>query len=124
MATERIYLADGREVRADVSLGLGGRGMVIVDDQEIKVARLAAPYQYRDYGEVVNVTLQDGRVVATTLRAYEYENHMAQIDVAAIDRAAVIHQDPGAVVICSPHVITAIYDQSMDGRDPRITCFT
>jgi hypothetical protein len=41
---------------------------------------------------------------------------MAQIDVAVIDRAAVIHQDPGAVVISSPHVITAIYDQSMDGQ--------
>ncbi len=111
-----VYLGNGHSLHTTVTLGLAGTGWVVVNGQEVVVARLASPYQYRDYGELVRITLLDGREVASTLRPYEYENHMAQVDVEVLDRAAVIHQNPSAIVISQPHVVSVIYDQAAGGQ--------
>ncbi len=113
--TSTIYLANGEQAVANVN-GISpedGSGYVLVHGREVKVMPLPDVFRYLGYGEVVSITLQNGRVFNTVLQPQEYEHHVAWVDIGESDLALVRAHNPGDVITGGESAaITAIYEQA------------
>ena len=91
--SSQVYLSDGRDLYAEIVLQDGETGAITLEDQEIRIGSLAAPYEFLGYGELVAVTLQNGDQVQKTLQPQEYQNHYAYIALSDIDTRTAIYID-------------------------------
>jgi beta-lactamase superfamily II metal-dependent hydrolase len=112
--TSMIYLANGEQASAAVN-GVSpqdGSGYVLVHGRNIKVGRLAAPYEFLGHGEVVTIHLQSGKTFVAVLQPQEYEHHVANIDIGEGDLALIRAHNPGDVITSGEStMITAVYEQ-------------
>ncbi len=97
MTMNLVYLADGCEITADVQRSYAS-GTITVDGRTITVERLAPPYEFRGYGELLHIHLVDGTVFGTTLQPQEYERHFAMIDIGAIELERQRRRYPGDIL--------------------------
>jgi hypothetical protein len=112
--TSTIYLANGEQASAAVNgISLSdGSGYVLVHGREVKVMPLAAPYRELGYGEIVSITLQNGRVFNTVFQPQEYEHHVAWVDIGESDLALIRAHNPGDIITSGESAtIIAVYDQ-------------
>lgn len=111
MTANLVYLANGREITADVERSYES-GTILVEGRTITVERLAPPYEYRGYGELLHIRLADGTVFGTTLQPQEYERHFAMIDIGAIELERRRRQYPEDI-LTGPHekVVSVAYSQ-------------
>lgn len=72
-----VYLADGREIRVEVP-GFSDMGTIEFEGRTMTVERLAPPYEFLGYGEVVHVKLK-GKLWGFVLRPEEYRHHVARL---------------------------------------------
>src|SRR5437868_785524 len=112
--TSTIYLANGEQAQAEVN-GVSledGSGYVFVHGREIKVGRLASPYEFLGYGEVLTIHLQTGKTFVAVLQPQEYEHHVANIDIGESDLALTRAHNPGDIITAGESTsITAVYVQ-------------
>lgn len=107
-----VYLADGREIRAEVESS-HGIGTIQFEGRTISVEKLPAPYEYRGWGEVVHIRLK-GHLWGFVLKLQEYTNHMAMVDIVKAEEEATRRRNPGDVVMSSKSVSLMVrYDQSL-----------
>lgn len=113
MTMNCVYLADGQEIRAEVT-GHYKSGMVEYDGRTIPVERLAPPFEFAGYGELVPIKLQNGQTLEAVLQPHEYEYHIATIDVGERELRLVRIHNPGDVITSGKsNLLTAVYDQSL-----------
>lgn len=108
-----VYLADGREIRAEVQRIYDG-GTVTFEGRTFTVERLPPPYQYRGYGELVIIKRRNGKMpLGAVLHPREYEHHIANIPVGVIETEQARRQYPGDIITerKSPSIM-AMYDQA------------
>ena len=74
-----VYLADGREIRASIQFPSDWEetGTIEWEGKIINVGPLAAPWEPLGYGEIIPVTLHDGKTHHTTFGPEEYHQHVA-----------------------------------------------
>jgi hypothetical protein len=71
-----IYLADGREIRAETPFAESGP--IHFEGRTMTVERFAPPYEFLGYGELVRVKLK-GKLWGFILRPEEYRHHVARL---------------------------------------------
>ena len=112
MTTNLVYLADGREIRAEVQRHYDG-GTVDVDGHTITVERLERPYEFLGYGELVRIKLKSGKTWGAVLQPQEYQHHVATVDVGESELELTRAHHPGDVITSSKSTpIMAVYDQT------------
>lgn len=72
----QIFLADGREVWAEV-IGDGEQGTVVIDGQTVTVWRFASPYRGLGYGELVHGLSANGGTFDAVWLPDEYKSGVA-----------------------------------------------
>lgn len=80
--THLVYLADGQELQTEVTLADNEHGTIELAGSTIPVDRLAEPYSFLGYGQLVEIAVQTGEPFSTTLQPEEYHNHYAYIQVS------------------------------------------
>src|SRR5260370_39029041 len=73
-----IYLANGQEIRAEVKRKFD-EWTVAIDGRTFTVERLAAPYAFLGYGELLLIQLQNGKTFGVVLQPDEYRHHVARL---------------------------------------------
>lgn len=107
-----IYLADGREIKAEVQPHTYQSRTVQFEDRAIIVEKLPGAYQHYGYGERVSIKLANGEAISTVLQPQEYEHHRASVDVGAVEHKIAQLRNPDAIIVPGKvHVIEAVYDQ-------------
>lgn len=113
LETSPVYLANGEQARAAVNgIAEDGSGFVLVDGREVKVMPLPDLWRYLGYGEVVSITLQNGKVFNTVLQPQDYEHHVAWVDIGESDLALIRAHHPGDIITSGESTaIIAVYEQ-------------
>ncbi|SRR5258706_2251738 len=106
-----VYLADGREIRVEVQRH-GDGGTIEFEGRTITVERLARPYEFLGYGELVPIKLRSGRTWGAVLQPQEYEHHVATIDIGESELKLIRAHNPGDIITSGESTaITALYEQ-------------
>jgi hypothetical protein len=112
MTANLVYLADGREIRAEVQRHYNS-GTIDVDGHAIIVERLARPYEFLGYGELVPIKLKSGETWGAVLQPQEYQHHVATVDVGESELEQVRAHNPGDVITSGKSTyIMVVYDQA------------
>jgi hypothetical protein len=107
-----VYLADGREIRAEVER-FYDQGRIQFESRTITVERLPRPYDGRGYGELVIIKRPGKTPLGAVLHPHEYVNHIANVPVADIETEQARRRYPGDVITQSQSgSIMAMYDQT------------
>lgn len=90
-----VYLADGRNVTATVTdCSADGSGWICYENQRLPVKELAVPFQGVGYGQVVALTLADGRIWDAVFQPAEYTGGVALVELDADTHVITCLRDP------------------------------
>src|SRR5260370_7009167 len=112
MQINLVVLGEGREIRGEVERHYDG-GTVDVDGHTITVERLARPYEFLGYGELVRIKLKSGKTWGAVLQLQEYQQHVATVNIGESELELTRVHHPGDVITSSKStLIMGVYDQT------------